>query len=90
MHRGEQLDLIARFEAAADPLVDFVRSRPAAATDFRRALAEARTVREHAVHSLDADTFAHARLGRRFFLRRIFVFREDVARIQAAAAKRLG
>jgi hypothetical protein len=41
-------------------------------------------IREHLA------TYDLAHIVDRFFLRRIFVFREDVARIQAAAAKRLG
>ena len=62
MDKTEKLDLIARFECAVDPLIDFVREVPAAATDFRPDLPGAWTIREHAVHFLDADAFAHGRL----------------------------
>ncbi len=62
MNRHDKLTLIARFESAVDPLVDLVRSAPAGAIDFRPALPDAWTIREHAVHFLDADTFAHSRL----------------------------
>ena len=62
MDTQEKLDLIARFAAAVDPLIDFVKPLPPAALDFRPDLHEAWTIREHAVHFLDADTFAHGRL----------------------------
>src|SRR5450759_2658007 len=62
MDKTEKLDLIARFECAVDPLIDFARKIPAAAADFRPDLPGAWTIREHAVHFLDADAFAHARL----------------------------
>ena len=62
MDTQEKLDSIARFEAAVDPLIDFVKALPAAALDFRPDLHDAWTIREHAIHFLDADTFAHGRL----------------------------
>src|SRR5512143_1230252 len=62
MNQNEKLTLIARFESAVDPLIDFVKALPEGAIDFRPALPEAWTIREHAVHFLDADTFAHGRL----------------------------
>ena len=62
MDKAAKLDLIARFESAVDPLVDLLKSAPAAALDFRPALPGAWTLREHAIHFLDADTFAHGRL----------------------------
>jgi hypothetical protein len=62
MNQQDKLDLIARFENAVVPLIDLVRASSAAAIDFRPARPEAWTTREHAVHFLDADTFAHGRL----------------------------
>lgn len=62
MDKNEKLKLIARFEAAVDPLIDLVKTAPAGAADFRPGLPAAWTMREHAVHFLDADTFAHGRL----------------------------
>ena len=62
MNTNEKLTLIARFDAAVDPLIDFVKALPAGAVDFRPTLPAAWTIREHAVHFLDADTFAHGRL----------------------------
>jgi hypothetical protein len=62
MDRTAKLDLIARFESAVDPLVELVRTAPAAAVDFRPALPGAWTLREHAAHFLDAEAFAHSRL----------------------------
>jgi hypothetical protein len=62
MHQQAKLDLIARFERAVDPLIDFVRGLAPAAIDFRPGLPEAWTTREHAVHVLDADAFAHGRM----------------------------
>jgi hypothetical protein len=62
MDKQEKLDLVARFEAAVDPLIAFVRTLPPPALDFRPALPDAWTIREHAVHFLDADAFAHTRL----------------------------
>ena len=62
MDNTTKLDLVARFESAVDPLIDLVRAAPAAALDFRPALPSAWTIREHAIHFLDADTFAHGRV----------------------------
>ena len=62
MDKAEKLVLIARFEAAVDPLIEFVKAAPAPAIDFRPVLPGAWTIREHAVHFLDADAFAHGRL----------------------------
>jgi hypothetical protein len=62
MNQQDKLALIDRFASAVDPLVDFVGALPSAAVDFRPALPDAWTVREHAVHFLDADTFAYGRL----------------------------
>ena len=62
MDKTEKLSLIARYELAIDPLIDFVKSAPAAAIDFRPNLPGAWTIRDHAVHFLDADTFAYGRL----------------------------
>lgn len=62
MTKNEKLSLIDRFEIAVEPLIDFVKALPVGALDFRPALPEAWTIREHAVHFLDADTFAHGRL----------------------------
>lgn len=62
MDKTEKLALIARFESAVDPLIELVKDAPPAAIDYRPNLPEAWTIREHAVHFLDADTFAHGRL----------------------------
>jgi uncharacterized damage-inducible protein DinB len=62
MDKTEKLSLIDRFHSSVDPLVDFVKSIPAAAIDFRPSLAGAWSIRDHAVHFLDADTFAYGRI----------------------------
>lgn len=62
MDRTEKLSLIARFESSIDPLVDFVKNTPVAALDFRPGLPGAWSILDHAVHFLDADTFAYGRL----------------------------
>jgi hypothetical protein len=62
MDRNRKLRLIDGYLAAVDPLIDFVKSSPNEALDFRPALPEAWTIREHAVHFLDADTFAYGRV----------------------------
>jgi hypothetical protein len=62
MNKQAKLDLIDHFTKAVDPLIDFVGALPGGAVDFRPALPDAWTIREHAVHVLDADTFAHGRL----------------------------
>jgi len=62
MDKPEKLALIARYESAVDPLIDFIKTIPAAVIDYRPDLPSAWTVREHAVHFLDADAFAHARM----------------------------
>lgn len=62
MNKSEKLGFISRFESAIEPLIELVKSLPQAAIDFRPALAGAWTIREHAVHFLDADVFAYGRL----------------------------
>ena len=62
MDKTEKLSLIARFESSIDPLIEFIRNAPAEAIDFRPNLPGAWSIRDHAVHFLDADTFAYGRL----------------------------
>ena len=62
MDKQAKLNLVASFEEAVAPLIAFVRALPPAALDFRPDLPDAWTTREHAVHFLDADAFAHTRL----------------------------
>jgi uncharacterized damage-inducible protein DinB len=62
MQKSEKLSLILQYESAVDALVDFVKKIPAAAVDFRPSLPGAWTIRDHAVHFLDADTFGYGRL----------------------------
>ena len=62
MDRTEKISLIARYDSAIDPLIDFVQNIPAAAIDFRPGLPGAWTIREHAVHILDGDTFGYGRI----------------------------
>ena len=62
MDKSEKLSLIDRFEAAIEPLIDFVQKAPAQAIDFRPALPGSWSIHDHAVHFLDADTFAYGRL----------------------------
>ena len=62
MDRPEKISLIARYDSAIDPLIDFVQDIPAAAIDFRPGLPGAWTIREHAVHILDGDTFGYGRI----------------------------
>jgi len=62
MDKSEKLSLIARFESSIDPLIDFVKNASPGAVDFRPSLPGAWSIRDHAVHFLDADTFAYGRL----------------------------
>lgn len=62
MERSEKLSRIQQFESSIDSLIDFVKSVPSAAIDFRPSLGGAWTMRDHAVHFLDADTFAYGRV----------------------------
>lgn len=62
MERSEKLSLVQQFESSIDALIDFVKSAPAAAIDYRPSLPGAWTIRDHAVHFLDADTFAYGRV----------------------------
>jgi len=62
MDKTEKLSIITRYQSSIDPLVDFVKNAPAAAIDFRPTLAGAWTIRDHAIHFLDADAFAYTRL----------------------------
>ena len=60
--RTEKISLIASYDSAIDPLIDFVQDNPAAVIDFRPDLPGAWTIREHAVHILDGDTFGYGRI----------------------------
>jgi hypothetical protein len=62
MDKTEKLSLIARYESSIDPLIDFVKSTPSSVVNFRPHLPGAWSIRDHAVHFLDADTFAYGRL----------------------------
>lgn len=62
MERSEKLSLIQRFESSIEELIDFVKNAPAGAVDFRPGLPGAWSIRDHAVHFLDADTFAWGRV----------------------------
>jgi hypothetical protein len=63
MDKTEKLDLITRFGSAVDPLINLVKGiSSVVAIDFRPSLPAAWTIREHAVHFLDAETYAHGRL----------------------------
>jgi len=62
MDRIEKISLIARYDSAIDPLIEFVQDISAAAIDFRPGLPDAWTIREHAVHILDGDTFGYGRI----------------------------
>jgi hypothetical protein len=62
MDKTEKLSIVARYESSVDPLIDFVKSVSAAAVDFRPNLPGAWSIRDHAVHFLDAETFAYGRL----------------------------
>jgi uncharacterized damage-inducible protein DinB len=62
MDKTEKLSVIANFQSSVDPLVDFVKNISPAAIDFRPKLAGAWSIRDHAVHFLDADTFAYGRI----------------------------
>jgi uncharacterized damage-inducible protein DinB len=62
MERSEKLSLVQQFESSIETLIDFVKSAPAGAVDFRPNLAGAWSIRDHAVHFLDADTFAYGRV----------------------------
>ena len=62
MDNTEKLSLIDRYESSIDPLIDFVKSAPTSAVNFKPDLPGAWSIRDHAVHFLDADTFAYGRL----------------------------
>jgi hypothetical protein len=62
VERSERLSLIQQFESSIETLVDFVKNAPAEAIDFRPNLPGAWSIRDHAVHFLDADTFAYGRV----------------------------
>lgn len=62
MERSEKLSLIQLFESSIEELIEFVKNAPAGAVDFRPNLPGAWTIRDHAVHFLDADTFAWGRV----------------------------
>ncbi len=62
MERSEKLSLLQQFESSIDALIDFIKTAPAAAIDFRPNLPGAWSIRDHAVHFLDADTFAYGRV----------------------------
>ncbi len=62
MDRSEKLSLVQRYESCIETLINFVKSTPTGAMDFRPSLPDAWTIREHAVHFLDADAFAYGRL----------------------------
>ncbi len=62
MEQSEKLSLVQQFESSILTLIDFVKSTSAAAIDFRPDLPGAWTIRDHAVHFLDADTFAYGRI----------------------------
>ena len=62
MTQDEKTELINRYENAVAPLISFLSDLPKPLLDFRPSLAGAWTIREHAVHFLDAETFAHARI----------------------------
>jgi hypothetical protein len=62
MERSDKLSLIQRFESCIEELIDLVKTAPAGAVDFRPDLAGAWSIRDHAVHFLDADTFAWTRV----------------------------
>jgi uncharacterized damage-inducible protein DinB len=62
MERSEKLSLIQKFESSIEELIDFVKNAPKGAVDFRPSLDGAWSIRDHAVHFLDADTFAWTRV----------------------------
>jgi hypothetical protein len=62
MERSAKLSLIQKYESAIDPLIDCLKRAPAGATEFRPNLPGAWSIRDHAVHFLDADTFAWGRV----------------------------
>ena len=62
MDKTEKLSLITRYESSIDPLIDFVKGVSTDAIDFRPNLPGAWSIRDHAIHFLDADTFAYGRL----------------------------
>jgi hypothetical protein len=62
MDKNAKLSVIAKFESAVDPLIDTVKNLSPAAIDFRPPLAGAWSIHDHAVHFLDADTFAYGRI----------------------------
>jgi hypothetical protein len=62
MEKDHKLSLIHAYESAIDPLIEFTAAAPPQSLDFSPSLAGAWTIRDHAVHFLDADTFAYARI----------------------------
>ena len=62
MTKDEKLAQISHFENAIAPLLTYLRDLPKPLWDFRPALSGAWTIREHAVHFLDAESFAYGRI----------------------------
>ncbi len=63
MNTHEKLSLIDRYEQAIDPLIDFAKRLPAGVVDFRPMdRSDAWTIREHAIHMLDAESFGYGRI----------------------------
>ena len=63
MTTQEKLALIDTYEGSIDPLIDFVKGLPAVAIDYRPTdRADAWTIREHAVHMMDAESFGYGRV----------------------------
>jgi hypothetical protein len=63
MTEAEKNKAIEAYLQAAEPLLDRIAALDDKALDFRPALAEAWTIREHLVHFFHADIFCYTRVG---------------------------
>jgi hypothetical protein len=62
MTQTDKLGLIDLYESAVTPLLTFIRGLSPAIIDFCPPMPGAWTIRDHAIHFLDADTFAYGRI----------------------------
>jgi hypothetical protein len=62
MTQTDKQSLIDLYESAVTPLLTFIRKLSPAIIDFCPPVPGAWTIRDHAIHFLDADTFAYGRI----------------------------
>lgn len=62
MNQTDKLNLIEQYETATTPLLTYIRTLSPAVIDYCPPVPGAWTIRDHAIHFLDADTFAYGRI----------------------------